>query len=48
MTLLQSALRGHGLLSVPEMETSGCQSSRWIAFEAYGLGVDEERQLGIG
>jgi hypothetical protein len=48
MTLLQSALRGHGLLSVPEMETSGCQSSRWIALEACRLGVDEERHLEIG
>ena len=29
-----SCKRGHGLLSVPEMETSWCQSSRWIALEA--------------
>jgi hypothetical protein len=29
-----SCKRGHGLLSVPEMETSWCQSSRWIAMEA--------------
>jgi hypothetical protein len=26
--------RGHGLLSIPEMETSWCQSSRWIVLEA--------------
>jgi hypothetical protein len=26
--------RGHGLLSVPEMETSWCQSSRWIDLDA--------------
>jgi hypothetical protein len=25
--------RGHGLLSVPEMETSWCQSSQWIALD---------------
>lgn len=25
--------RGHGLLSIPEMETSWCQSSRWIALD---------------
>jgi hypothetical protein len=29
-----SCKRGHGLLSVPEMETSWCQSSRWIALDA--------------
>jgi hypothetical protein len=29
-----SCKHGHGLLSVPEMETSWCQSSRWIALEA--------------
>jgi hypothetical protein len=32
--------RGHGLLSVPEMETSWCQSSRWIAMEGCQLRVD--------
>lgn len=29
-----SCKRGHGLLSVPEMETSWCQSSRWIALDS--------------
>jgi hypothetical protein len=29
-----SCKRGHGVLSIPEMETSWCQSSRWIALEA--------------
>jgi hypothetical protein len=29
-----SCKRGHGLLSIPEMETSWCQSSRWIALDA--------------
>jgi hypothetical protein len=26
--------QGHGLLSVPEMETSWCQSSRWVVLES--------------
>jgi hypothetical protein len=26
----RSCKHGHGLLSIPEMETSWCQSSRWI------------------
>jgi hypothetical protein len=28
--------RGHGLLSIPEMETSWCQSSRWIVLKHVG------------
>jgi hypothetical protein len=28
-----SCKRGHGLLSIPEMETSWCQSSRWTALD---------------
>jgi len=43
-----SCKRGHGLLSIPEMETSWCQSSRWIVLEAYRLRVDEDRYLEIG
>ncbi len=43
-----SCKRGHGLLSVPEMETSWCQSSRWIALDACRLRVDEDRYLEIG
>jgi len=31
-----SCKRGHGLLSIPEMETSWCQSSRWIVREHAG------------
>jgi hypothetical protein len=31
-----SCKRGHGLLSIPEMETSWCQSSRWIVLEHVG------------
>jgi hypothetical protein len=40
--------RGHGLLSIPEMETSWCQSSRWIALDACRLRVDEDRYLEVG
>lgn len=40
--------RGHGLLSIPEMETSWCQSSRWIAIEACRLRVHEDGHLEIG
>jgi hypothetical protein len=43
-----SCKRGHGLLSIPEMETSWCQSSRWIALDACRLRVDEDRYLEIG
>lgn len=43
-----SCKRGHGLLSVPEMETSWCQSSRWIALEACRLRADEERYVEVG
>lgn len=28
-----NCIRGHGLLSVPEMETSWCQSSQWVVLE---------------
>jgi len=40
--------RGHGLLSIPEMETSWCQSSRWIALDPCRLRVDEDRYLEVG
>jgi hypothetical protein len=43
-----SCTRGHGLLSIPEMETSWCRSSRWIVLEAYRLRVDEDRYVEIG
>jgi len=43
-----SCKRGHGLLSVPEMETSWCQSSRWIALETCRLSVDEDRYMEAG
>jgi hypothetical protein len=43
-----SCKRGHGLLSIPEMETSWCQSSRWIVLEACRLRVDEDRYLEVG
>ena len=40
--------RGHGLLSVPEMETSWCQSSRWIVLETHILTVDDDRYMEVG
>jgi hypothetical protein len=43
-----SCKRGHGLLSIPEMETSWCQSSRWIVLETRRLRVDEDRYLEAG
>jgi hypothetical protein len=30
----RSCKHGHGLLSIPEMETSWCRSSRWINLDA--------------
>jgi hypothetical protein len=43
-----SCKRGHGLLSIPEMETSWCQSSRWIALEACRRTADEDRYMEVG
>jgi hypothetical protein len=43
-----SCKRGHGLLSIPEMETSWCQSSRWIVLETRQLRVDEDRYMEVG